>query len=170
MMSVWILANLDTFRSTGVVFGVSRGVVHCHYLTVSEALRELASRYIKWPSRLERQRIASIIERRTGYRGVCGAIDGTLINTTAPKTQGERYMDRHQRYSLNVQAVCDHNLLYRDVYIGQPGSVHDSRVFQRSPLHDLFLEGNDLLDEDEHILGDGGYDLTNKVTFYWVKI
>ena len=145
------------------MFGVSRGVVHCHYLTVIEALRELASRYIKWPSRSERQRIASIIERRSGYKGVCGAIDGTLINTTAPKIQRERYIDRHQRYSLNVQAVCDHNLLYRDVYIGQPGSVHDTRVFQRSPLHDLFLEGNDLLDEDEHILGDGGYDLTNKV-------
>ncbi|KAE8741641.1 hypothetical protein FOCC_FOCC012843 [Frankliniella occidentalis] len=135
LMAIWILANLDTFRSTGVVFGVSRGTVHAHYIVVIEALRELAPRYIKWPSRLERQRIARVIEERSGYRGVVGAIDGILINTTAPKIQRERYIDRHQRYSLNVQAVCDHNLQYRDVYLGQPGSVHDSRVFQRSPLH-----------------------------------
>ncbi|KAK3925321.1 Protein ANTAGONIST OF LIKE HETEROCHROMATIN PROTEIN 1 [Frankliniella fusca] len=165
MMAIWIIANLDTFRATGAVFGVSRSTVHANYLVVIEALRELASRYIKWPPREERQRISQILERRSGYRGIVRAIDGTLIATTAPKIQRERYIDRHQRYSLNVQAVCDHNLLFRDVYLGQPGSVHDCRVFQRSPLHDLFLDGDDLLSEGEHILGYGEYELTDKVHF-----
>ncbi|KAE8739939.1 hypothetical protein FOCC_FOCC014550, partial [Frankliniella occidentalis] len=159
LMSIWILANLDSFRGTGVVFGVSRGTVHHHYLVRIE----LAPRYIKWPSRLERQRIAQIIEGRTGYPGVVGAIDGTLIAITAPKIQRERYYDRHQRYSLNVQAVCDHNLLYRDVYLGQPRSVHDTRVFQRSPLYNHFLEGDELLSDGEHIVGDGGYDNLKKL-------
>ena len=67
-----------------------------------------------------------------------------------------------------MQAVCDKNLLYRDLYIGEPGSSHDTRVFKRSPLSDILLERQDFLREDEHIIGDGGYELTDKVNFSYV--
>ncbi|KAK3924065.1 Protein ANTAGONIST OF LIKE HETEROCHROMATIN PROTEIN 1 [Frankliniella fusca] len=163
LMALWILSTLDTFRSTGIQFGVSRGVVHFHYVLVIEALRELAPKYIKWPSLVERQRISQSIEARTGYLGIIGAIDGTLIKITAPRIQKGRYFDRHQSYSINVQAVCDDNLLFRDVYIGEPGSVHDIRVFERSPLNDMFLERNDLISADEHLVGDCGYELRRKL-------
>ncbi|KAJ8926138.1 hypothetical protein NQ314_021520 [Rhamnusium bicolor] len=33
-----------------------------------------------------------------------------------------------------VQLLYDHQLKIRDVFIGYPGSVHDSRVFRSSPL------------------------------------
>ena len=33
-------------------------------------------------------------------------------------------------YSVIVQAVVDHNLLFTDLNIGWPGSVHDVRVLQ----------------------------------------
>ena len=33
-------------------------------------------------------------------------------------------------HSIIMQAVVDHNNLYRDVVIGWPGSVHDARVLQ----------------------------------------
>ncbi|KAE8738375.1 hypothetical protein FOCC_FOCC016144, partial [Frankliniella occidentalis] len=85
-----------------------------------------------------------------------------------PTIQRERYFDRHQRYSVNVQAVCDHNLLYRDDYLGQPESVHDSRVFRRSPLYDLFLGGDDLLSEGQHIIGDGGYEIMDKIGLHFL--
>lgn len=49
--------------------------------------------------------------------------------------------------------MCDHKRKIRDVFIGFPGSVHDSRVFRASPL-------SDSLDEkcgENYILGDSGY-------------
>ncbi|KAE8739944.1 hypothetical protein FOCC_FOCC014555 [Frankliniella occidentalis] len=163
LMVLWILSNMDTYRATGVVFKVSPGTVHFHYIVVIEALRKLATRYIKWPLQEDRNRIKRAMEQRSQYPGVVGFIDGTLIRISAPAVQKERYFDRHHSYSLNVQAVCDHNLLFRDVYMGEPESVHDSRVFERSPLHDIFLERQDVISDNEHILGDGGYECTKKL-------
>ena len=33
LMAPWILGNLSSFRGVGVIFGVSRSVVHFHYLS-----------------------------------------------------------------------------------------------------------------------------------------
>lgn len=49
--------------------------------------------------------------------------------------------------------MCDHTKKIRDVFIGFPGSVHDSRVFQASPLS----ESLHLKCQDAYILGDSGY-------------
>ena len=34
-----------------------------------------------------------------------------------------------------LQAVADHNYIFRDICIGWPGSVHDTRVFANSSLY-----------------------------------
>lgn len=54
-----------------------------------------------------------------------------------------------------MQVVCDKNLKIRDVFIGYPGSVHDSRVFRNSPLYQSLEEKCN----NYHILGDSGYPL-----------
>lgn len=56
-------------------------------------------------------------------------------------------------YYSQVQAVCDHELAIRDIFIGYPGSVHDSRVFRNSPLC-ATLEDKC---QNYYILGDSGY-------------
>lgn len=52
-----------------------------------------------------------------------------------------------------MQAVCDHEMMIRDVFIGYPGSVHDSRVFRNSPLCTEIVNRC----HDFHLLGDSGY-------------
>lgn len=39
-----------------------------------------------------------------------------------------------------MQAVCDSKRKIRDIFIGYPGSVHDSRVFRTSPLFNTLQE------------------------------
>lgn len=52
-----------------------------------------------------------------------------------------------------MQVVSDHNKKIRDLIVGFPGSVHDSRVFRASPLSETIREKC----EEYYFLGDSGY-------------
>jgi hypothetical protein len=54
-----------------------------------------------------------------------------------------------------MPAVCDHRLMFRDVFEGWPGSAHDGRVTKKSPLSQSPLENS--LPEDLHLLGYSAY-------------
>ncbi|KAK3925937.1 Putative nuclease [Frankliniella fusca] len=163
MIGLWVLFNGDFFRSVSVKFNISKGVAHYHYTRLIKALHAVRGRYIAWPNAAERDNIQNRFFRRYGYPGVVGAIDGTHIYTTAPLYQKQRYVNRHHTYSLLAQAVCDDKMLYRDVYAGEPGSVGDMRSFNRSPLKSsLFLRPN-MIREDDHLLGDAGFPLSEKL-------
>lgn len=162
MSTLWVLATPDTFRSIGVTFGLNPSTVHDQYRIIIEVLHELSSSYITWPNNLEKEEIAAACEDLYGYLSVGGCIDGCLIKITAPLEQPRRYIDRHHDYSITLQGVCDHRLLFRDVYVGEPGSVGDNRTFQRSPLGRAIHRDLNLMD-DKVLLGDGAYTLTDKV-------
>ncbi|KAK3925045.1 Protein ANTAGONIST OF LIKE HETEROCHROMATIN PROTEIN 1 [Frankliniella fusca] len=156
------LANPDTFRSTGVIYGKARGSIHNQYRTIIEVLRELRGHYIKWPSNQEMASIARNNEERYGYPQVVGCIDGCHIPIQKPLEQEQQYVNTHHEYSLLVQGVCDDRLLLRDVFICQPGAVGDARMFRRSPLSQIMLRQQNLMD-GFHLLGDGTYPLTDKL-------
>lgn len=58
-----------------------------------------------------------------------------------------------------MQAVVDHKKKIVDIFVGYPGSVHDSRVFRNSPL------GNNLEEKcgRYYLLGDSGYPLKRQL-------
>jgi hypothetical protein len=51
--------------------------------------------------------------------------------------------------------VCDHHRQILDIFVGYPGSVHDSRVFRSSSLFATLQQKCD----NYHLLGDSGYPL-----------
>lgn len=163
LMGLWPIFNPDTFRSSATHFGKHKKALYRHYVFVIEVLTLMADRYIKWPNEIERDIIKVAFERRYGYPGAVGAIDGVHIEITAPLEQRRRYIDRHDNYSIIVQAVCDHRLLYRDVYVGGPGALGDRRNYDNSPLSNNLLLRDDMLSPGEHLLGDGAYVLTDQV-------
>ena len=117
MMALWIMATPDTFRSTGNQFGVTKGVLFYHYVYIILALREMSEVYVKWPSALERDLIGGRFEYCFGYPKVVGAIDCCHIRIIAPHIHPQRYVNRHDDYSIVIQAVCDDNKLYRDMLV-----------------------------------------------------
>jgi DDE superfamily endonuclease len=61
-----------------------------------------------------------------------------------------------KKFGLNMQAVCDSQQRFLDVYIGHPGSTSDFLSFQPSPLHHRLEEPN-FLHPDLCLFGDNAY-------------
>ena len=76
---------------------------------------------------------AVAFEEHRGFPGVVGAFDGW--------------------HSVNLQAVCGHDLEFIQCYARWSGSVHDARVLRNSPLFmDATADPNLLFAGDRHIL------------------
>ena len=58
---------------------------------------------------------------------------------------------------MQLQIVCDSSLKILDAYTGWPGSVHDSRVFQSSPLYTNLTTKP--IPDAYHLLADSAYAL-----------
>ena len=93
---------------------------------------------------------------------VIGCIDCTHVYIKSPGgNNAEYFRDRKNRFSINVQAVCDHNLRLTNLVARWPGSTHDSRIFQNSLLSRAFQE--DPRYKRYHLLGDSGYACSNSI-------
>lgn len=63
-----------------------------------------------------------------------------------------------------LQAVCDHQLLFTDCCVGWPGSVHDSGVYQNSPLFQAAQSRySTVFPADSFLVGDAAYPLSKWV-------
>lgn len=89
-------------------------------------------------------------EHMTGF---VGAIDGTHIRVLVPQALHDDYINRKWFYSVQLQAVCDNEGVFLDIFSGYPGSVHDSRVLKNSPLYRRALYPP----PGYALLGDSGY-------------
>ena len=92
-----------------------------------------------------------------GLPRAVGAIDCThIVLAHAPpiRVDPRAYIDRKGRYSVQVQAVADASMIFRDVYCGWAGSVHDFRVLRNSPL---FARAGHIFENSSFLLGDAGY-------------
>ena len=99
-------------------------VVKC-ITNVSIALAELSDNFLSFP--LDKQTILNTKEgflKYGGFPACIGAIDGTHIQIKPPPVNEEIYVGRKGFHSINVQVVCDHNLMLTDVVVKWPGSTH----------------------------------------------
>ena len=95
-----------------------------------------------------------------GFLGVIGCIDGLHIQIIAPYQDEFAYINRKKFHFINIQEICDANLLFLDVVAKWPGSSHDSFILLTSQVNDEFENGKYA---DSWSLGDSGYPLKNWV-------
>lgn len=91
--------------------------------------------------------------KSNAFRNVIGAIDGTHVRIKCPVHKHDEFINHKKYYSIQVQAVVDSQYMFKDVFIGFPGSVHDTRVFVNSPLY----KTGSYPPSGYYLLGDKGY-------------
>ncbi|XP_043484696.1 putative nuclease HARBI1 [Leptopilina heterotoma] len=133
-IALWYFCNQDDYRSIADRFGVSINTSWRCTIKVAKVLKELSADYIKWPQREELVRIEEKFREMAGFPNTVRAIDGTHIQISAPPENAVSYINRKNVYSLNVQAICDCDLKFTDVFAGVCGSVHDARLWTMSDI------------------------------------
>jgi len=120
----------------------------------------LMDEFITIPTGQKAQAVMEAFEEKRGFPGVMGAIDGTHIPIKAPKHNHEQYINRKGFFSIQLQVICDPDLLITDVFCGYPGSVHDTCVFRNSPICcEVEVNPDNYFPGNSHILGDAAYPL-----------
>lgn len=88
--------------------------------------------------------------------GVVGCIDCTHVQISSPGgNDAELFRNRKQVFSINVQAICDHQLNFTNIIAKWQGSVHDCRIFEWSDISGELETG----EAPGLLLGDSGYAL-----------
>ncbi|XP_055589422.1 putative nuclease HARBI1 [Uranotaenia lowii] len=98
--------------------------------------------------------------QKTGFPGVIGCVDGTHIKIIKPSPDIQHlYYNRKGYHSLNVMIVCDHEMIIRYVDANNPGSNHDSFIWNSNPLDDHLKSALQRGCRNTWLLGDAGYPL-----------
>ena len=115
------------------LFRVSQSTVSKVLGVFLDALISHSSDFIHMPrNRQEIDRVNADFYCVAGFPGVLGCIDCTHIPIIAPADDEYSYVNRKNFHSINVQAICDANLVFQDIVARWPGSASDSFILNSS--------------------------------------
>ena len=123
----------------------------------------MVHQFIQWPDEKRCEEISNGFEGKLqrkglsgGWPGLISVIGGSHIMICKHSEHGEKYINRKGWPSIILQAVCDHEHLFTDVYAGFPGRCHDARVFHHSPL---FENAKEYFKNGRFLIADAVYPL-----------
>ncbi|KAI4463184.1 hypothetical protein MML48_4g00006682 [Holotrichia oblita] len=164
LITLSMLSSQNVFRCIPEQYNVSKSTAWLYVHKICEILAKLSKNYIKWPTGIEVFKTMSEFQKRQGFTNVIGAVDGSHIPITPPKKQQKAYFNRNKYHSIILQAVCNANYIFTDVFAGFPGSAHDARVFRNSDVGKKLQENPAAVcPHNSHILADSAYRNTNYV-------
>ncbi|KAJ8965380.1 hypothetical protein NQ317_015679, partial [Molorchus minor] len=93
------------------------------------------------------------------FPGTIGAIDGTHVAILKPRLEEHNFINRKGFHSLNVQIICDHKMLIRNINANFGGSTHDSFIWRNSQIQDYLNHLHEQGERNMWLIGDSGYPL-----------
>jgi hypothetical protein len=102
----FLLVFFFSHRSVCEKFDVGRATALRTVERVTDALCQLAPRFIKWPTGNDAVAVMEEFERHSAFPRTIGAIDGTHIQIPAPHEDAESYVNRKGFHSIQVQVWC----------------------------------------------------------------
>ncbi|KAG2214220.1 hypothetical protein INT45_010706 [Circinella minor] len=169
---LWRFANSTFgFRVMEMTLGIKDGSYNNFTNRFVDAMKHVGEQVITWPVN-DHERA---LEIANGFRGrgtaeeprlsgVIGAIDGKLVVIHKPASRGNLYVDRKNRSSMSLLAVCDHRTKFMMVKTGDSGRVHDARAFRESNLYSNIINIPDqICPADTYIIADSAFPLLPRV-------
>jgi len=158
------LIHINRFFARGVfqddgkdIIGISQPSFSRIIHNFAQVLCRMTGQYIRFPdSEADLAVIKQGFFQISGFPNIIGCADGSQFLIQAPSGDAEPlYINRKGLHSINVQIVCDHEMMIRDLVVKWPGSTHDSFIWQNSALRAKFVRNP----PNGWIIGDSGYPL-----------
>ncbi|KAL1481390.1 hypothetical protein MTO96_034497 [Rhipicephalus appendiculatus] len=158
LIALSYLGSQTSMYKIADTFDVSESSVSLCLRRILQFLFSISAEIIRWPTGAEREACkAGFLTRSKGKgpRSTFGCVDGCHIEILKPKESPASYFNRKKFPSIILQGICDSKSRLIDVFVGFPGSAHDSRVLANSTFFDDAEEkcGGD------YMLGDAAYPL-----------
>lgn len=156
LIYVYWLAHGLSYRVVSSVFSVPRSTVHRIVNKVARHIENNLKKVIHFPRAEDLDAVGEgfgLLAGHQVFNNAAGAIDGCHIRIKPPQLHRLDYLNYKGFYSINMQAICDSEGRFLDIFVGYPGSVHDTRVLKNSPF---YLAGQ-YPPTGYFLLGDGGY-------------
>lgn len=139
LIFVYWLAHGLSFRLVARVFDVPAGTTHRVVHNIARQLMENLDKVTSLPKPEEMVNIGQSfgeLARNAAFNKAVGSIGCCHMHV---KPSGSRcrvdYINDTLSFSIRFQSVCDAAGKFLDIFVGYPGSVHDSRVLKSSPLY-----------------------------------
>lgn len=156
LIYVFWLAQGLSYQVVCRVFNVPKSTVHRIIHKVANNIWINLKRAISFPQIEELHAVGQGFAHLSGspaFHNVVGAIDGSHIRLKPPAQHRIDYLNYKGFYSVNMQAICDSSGRFLDIFVGYPGSVHDTRIMKNSS----FYRARRYPPTGYILLGDGGY-------------
>jgi hypothetical protein len=102
---------------------------------VLKGIIRMINRCIQFPYTIwEQANIKRQFAAMSGFPNVIGAIDCTHIAIRAPHENEFIFVNRKHVHSINVQVICEANMILTNVVARWPGSTHDSFIVMHSSV------------------------------------
>ncbi|KAK0138924.1 putative nuclease HARBI1 [Merluccius polli] len=137
---LWYLANQNSFRELSDKFDVSQSSAHRCVVEVLQTLYTMVPTFINWFTECEKLSVSAAFRAMCGIENIIGAIDGCHIKLQRPPVRGGDYLNRKGYYSIVLQGIVDSRGKFRDIFVGAPGRVHDSRILRKSTFFERSAE------------------------------
>lgn len=156
---LWYLGTQSTYREISEMFGVSQRTVFDCVQRLIDVICKAGKDVFLWPTPPKLSEISHEFQEMGGIPGVVGALDGCHINIKAPSSTQADYVDRTQKHSVILIAVCLPDKSFSYIQVGFPGSAHDSRVLKSTSLYKKIQNGdpNYFPSSQYHIVGDSAF-------------
>lgn len=134
-VALHICAHNTSHNIIQKLFGIGKIISHKYFTITISALVKIRKAHVYWPTtNKEFKAKAKRFRAHRGFPNVVGAIDGSHVKINEQDSLD--WLNRKGYYSMLVQAICDFDMIFMDLVVGWPGSVHDARVFRNSGLHE----------------------------------
>lgn len=112
-ITVWTLANQDSYREVANLFGIHRSTVSYVFHEICNLICSCGNDWIKWPNPEQ----TMLIKQVKKFPNAVGFIDGCHVQIRTSRNNPVEFFNRKEVHSILLQAVCDHKLQFTHVYI-----------------------------------------------------